>query len=41
VPLVVPLTFVRHYVNKYEVGYLQKQLYLQASPKELLLLKHV
>ena len=41
VPLIVPLTLVRHYVNKYDVGYLQSQVYLQPSPKELLLLNHV
>src|SRR5262245_6946475 len=38
VSLVVPLTLVRHYVNKYDVGYPQGQVYLQPSPKELLLL---
>ena len=41
VPLVVPLTLIRHYVNKYDVGYLQRQVYLQPSPKELLQLNHV
>ena len=41
VPLIVPLTLVRHYVNKYDVGYLQGKVYLQPSPKELLLLNHV
>jgi uncharacterized protein YbgA (DUF1722 family)/uncharacterized protein YbbK (DUF523 family) len=41
VPLIVPLTLVRHYVNKYGVGYLLGQVYLQPSPKELLLLKYV
>ncbi|HET8916556.1 MAG TPA: DUF1722 domain-containing protein [Candidatus Binatia bacterium] len=41
VPLVVPLTLVRHYVNKFDVGYLQRQVYLQPSLKELLLLNHV
>jgi uncharacterized protein YbgA (DUF1722 family) len=41
VPLVVPLTLFRHYVNKYAVRYLQSQVYLQPSPKELLLLNHV
>jgi uncharacterized protein YbgA (DUF1722 family)/uncharacterized protein YbbK (DUF523 family) len=41
VPLVVPLTLVRHYVNKYDVGYLQGQVYLQPNPKDLLLLNHV
>ena len=41
VPRLVPLTLIRHYVNKYDVGYLQRQVYLQPSPKELLLLDHV
>jgi uncharacterized protein YbgA (DUF1722 family) len=41
VPLVVPLTLVQHYVNIYDVGYLQGQVYLQPSPKELLLRNHV
>jgi uncharacterized protein YbgA (DUF1722 family)/uncharacterized protein YbbK (DUF523 family) len=41
VPLIVPLTLVRHYVNKYTVSVLQAQVYLQPSPKELLLLNHV
>jgi uncharacterized protein YbgA (DUF1722 family) len=41
VPLVVPLTLFKHYVNKYAVSYLQSQVYLQPSPKELLLLNHV
>jgi uncharacterized protein YbgA (DUF1722 family)/uncharacterized protein YbbK (DUF523 family) len=40
-PLIVPLTLVRHYVNKYSVTYLQDQVYLQPSPKELLLRNHV
>jgi uncharacterized protein YbgA (DUF1722 family)/uncharacterized protein YbbK (DUF523 family) len=40
-PLIVPLTLVRHYVNKYRVAYLQDQVYLQPSPKELLLRNHV
>src|SRR5215510_1648251 len=41
VPRLVPLTLIRHYVNKYDVGYLQRQVYLQPSPKELLLFDHV
>jgi uncharacterized protein YbgA (DUF1722 family)/uncharacterized protein YbbK (DUF523 family) len=40
-PLIVPLTLIRHYVNKYSVAYLQDQVYLQPSPKELLLRNHV
>jgi len=41
VPLVVPLTLIRHYVKKYWVGYIQEQVYLQPHPKELMLRNHV
>jgi uncharacterized protein YbgA (DUF1722 family) len=41
VPLVVPLTLVRHYAFKYKVDYLQNQTYLQPHPKELMLRNHV
>ena len=41
IPLVVPLTLVRHYVRKYRVAYLQDQVYLEPSPKELMLRNHV
>ena len=41
VPLIVPLTLIKHYVHKYDIGYLQDQVYLQPSPKELLLRNHV
>ena len=41
IPLVVPLTLVRHYVKKYRVTYLENQIYLQPSPKELMLRNHV
>ena len=41
IPLVVPLTLVRHYVQKYRVAYLQDQVYLEPSPKELMLRNHV
>jgi len=40
-PLVVPLTLMIHYVKKYRVEYLQEQIYLQPSPKELMLRNHV
>jgi uncharacterized protein YbgA (DUF1722 family)/uncharacterized protein YbbK (DUF523 family) len=40
-PLVVPLTLIKHYVNKFEVQYLQDQIYLNPHPKELMLLNHV
>ena len=41
VPLIVPLTLIRHYVTKYKVAYLQGQVYLEPSPKELMLRNHV
>lgn len=41
VPLVVPLTLVRHYVRVFEVAYLAGQTYLQPHPKELMLRNHV
>ena len=41
VPLVVPLSLLRHYVRKLEVGYLLGQSYLQPHPKELMLRNHV
>ena len=40
-PLVVPLTLIRHYVKKFDVQYLQDQVYLHPHPKELMLLNHV
>jgi uncharacterized protein YbgA (DUF1722 family)/uncharacterized protein YbbK (DUF523 family) len=41
VPLVVPLTLIRHYVAAFDVAYLQGQHYLQPHPKELMLRNHV
>jgi uncharacterized protein YbgA (DUF1722 family)/uncharacterized protein YbbK (DUF523 family) len=41
IPLVVPLTLIRHYVKKYTVAYLDGQVYLEPSPKELMLRNHV
>lgn len=41
VPLVVPLTLVRHYVRVLDVPYLAGQLYLDPHPKELMLRNHV
>jgi uncharacterized protein YbgA (DUF1722 family)/uncharacterized protein YbbK (DUF523 family) len=37
VPLVVPITLVRHHVRALDVGYLRDQTYLAPSPKELTL----
>jgi uncharacterized protein YbgA (DUF1722 family) len=41
VPLVVPITLFRHYVRKFDVAYLQGQVYLDPHPKELMLRNHV
>jgi uncharacterized protein YbgA (DUF1722 family)/uncharacterized protein YbbK (DUF523 family) len=41
VPLVVPLTLLRHYVRLHRVSYLQGQVYLDPHPKELMLRNHV
>jgi uncharacterized protein YbgA (DUF1722 family)/uncharacterized protein YbbK (DUF523 family) len=41
VPLVVPLTLLRHYVKLLDVAYLAGQVYLDPHPKELMLRNHV
>ena len=41
VPLVVPLTLLRHYIRLHDVAYLSGQVYLQPHPKELMLRNHV
>lgn len=41
VPLVVPLTLLKHYIGKFELEYLRDQVYLDPHPKELMLLNHV
>ena len=40
-PLIVPVTLLRHYVRKFAVGYLLDQVYLSPHPNELMLLNHV
>lgn len=40
-PLIVPLTLLKHYITKFDVQYLQDQVYLNPHPKELMLLNHV
>ena len=40
-PLIVPVTLIRHQVNKYNVEYLLDQIYLNPHPKELMLRNHV
>ena len=41
VPLVVPVTLVRHYVRLFGLEYLAPQTYLTPHPKELALRNHV
>jgi uncharacterized protein YbgA (DUF1722 family)/uncharacterized protein YbbK (DUF523 family) len=41
VPLVVPLTLLRHYVRKLGAPYLEGQTFLEPHPKELMLRNHV
>jgi uncharacterized protein YbgA (DUF1722 family)/uncharacterized protein YbbK (DUF523 family) len=41
VPLVVPLTLIRHHVRTLDVTYLAGQTYLEPHPKELMLRNHV
>jgi uncharacterized protein YbgA (DUF1722 family) len=40
-PLIVPLTLMKHYVQQFEVHYIQDQVYLNPHPKELMLRNHV
>lgn len=41
VPLIVPVTLIRHYVRKYGEQYLARQHYLNPHPVELMLRNHV
>jgi len=41
VPLLVPLTLLKHYVAKYDQTYLRQQIYLAPHPAELMLRNHV
>jgi uncharacterized protein YbbK (DUF523 family)/uncharacterized protein YbgA (DUF1722 family) len=41
VPLVVPVTLLRHHVRRERIEYLAGQSYLEPSPKELMLRNHV
>jgi len=41
VPLVVPITLLRHHVRRRDVGYLEDQTYLEPHPRELALRNHV
>jgi uncharacterized protein YbgA (DUF1722 family)/uncharacterized protein YbbK (DUF523 family) len=41
VPLVVPITLLRHHVRRHDVGYLKDQTYLEPHPREVALRNHV
>ena len=41
VPLVVPVTLLRHHARTGEIHYLNGQTYLEPHPKELMLRNHV
>lgn len=41
VPLIVPITLLRHYVTLHSIEYLQGQHYLEPHPKELMIRNHV
>jgi uncharacterized protein YbgA (DUF1722 family)/uncharacterized protein YbbK (DUF523 family) len=41
VPLLVPLTLLKHYVSKYDQSYLKQQVYLSPQPAEQMLRNHV
>jgi uncharacterized protein YbgA (DUF1722 family) len=41
VPLVVPITLLRHHVRRCGIDYLAGQVYLEPHPKELMLRNHV
>jgi uncharacterized protein YbgA (DUF1722 family)/uncharacterized protein YbbK (DUF523 family) len=41
IPLIVPVTLVAHYVRKYRVSYLERQVFLHPHPVELMLRNHV
>jgi uncharacterized protein YbgA (DUF1722 family) len=41
IPLIVPITLIRHYVRKYDQPYLKEQVYLNPHPLELQLRNHV
>jgi len=41
VPLIVPITMIRHYVRRFDIAYLRGQVYLEPHPKELMLRNHV
>jgi uncharacterized protein YbgA (DUF1722 family)/uncharacterized protein YbbK (DUF523 family) len=41
IPLVVPLTLIKHYVKLHDIEYIKDQVYLDPHPEELMLRNHV
>ncbi len=41
IPLIVPITLIRHHVRQHKVSYLESQIYLEPHPKELMLRNHI
>ena len=41
IPLIVPVTLLKHYIYKYDTTYIKNQVYLEPHPKELMLRNHV
>jgi uncharacterized protein YbgA (DUF1722 family)/uncharacterized protein YbbK (DUF523 family) len=41
VPLIVPVTLLRHHIRRHDVAYVKDQVYLSPHPKELMLRNHV
>lgn len=41
VPLIVPITLIRHFIRKYGIDYILAQVYLSPHPKELMLRNHM
>jgi uncharacterized protein YbgA (DUF1722 family) len=41
VPLIVPLTLMKHYIELHDVAYVGEQTYLNPHPRELKLRNHV
>jgi uncharacterized protein YbgA (DUF1722 family) len=40
IPLIVPVTLLRHYISRIEQGSLREQTYLETHPVELMLRNH-
>lgn len=41
IPLIVPITLLKHYIEKHNIEYIKDQTYLSPHPKELMLRNHV